>query len=249
MRRLSRSRMRMSSLAWLPVLVILGCAPTHVETMREYTGQTMLPKPDHVIVYDLAFSPEDVSPNSGIGAKLADFATGASMSDEQLKVGQAAANGFAEEMVKILREMGLRADRAKGSPMVTEKTLAIEGQFLSVDEGNRARRWVIGFGVGGSEVRAHIQTYYGKGATRLLLQEFETSAESSKKPGMGPMAGVGAAATTAATGAAVSAGVSGVGESNQTVEGEARRSAKEVAKPLSRFFVGQGWISEEMVLK
>lgn len=56
-------------------------------------------------------------------------------------------------------------------------------------------------------------------------------------------------ATTAVTGAAVSAGVSGVGESNQTVEGEARRTAKEVAKPLSRFFVGQGWIPAEMVIK
>lgn len=98
-------------------------------------------------------------------------------------------------------------------------------------------------------MRAHIEVYYGKGSARLLVEEFETSAQSSKKPGMGPMAGVGAAASTAATGAAVSAGVSGVGESNQTVEGEARRSAKEVAKPLSRFFVGQGWISEEMVIK
>ena len=249
MTRLSRSSIRMGSLAWVPALVILGCAPTHVETMKEYTGKTPLQRPDRVIVYDLAFLAKDVSPNSGIGAKLSDLATGASMTDEQLKVGQAAAKAFADELVKIIRDLGLPAERVTGVPVVTEKTLAIQGQFLSVDEGNRARRWVIGFGVGGSEVRAHIQVYHGKGAARQLVEEFETSAESSKKPGMGPMAGVGAVATTAVTGAAVSAGVSGVGESNQTVEGEARRTAKEVAKPLSRFFVGQGWISEEMVLK
>jgi hypothetical protein len=63
------------------------------------------------------------------------------------------------------------------------------------------------------------------------------------------MAGVGAVATSAATAAAMSGGVSAVTESNQAVAGEARRTAREVAKPLSRFFVGQGWISPEMVLK
>lgn len=127
MRHLNRSGMRISSVAWLTALVILGCAPTHVETMKEYTGKTVLQKPDRVIVYDLAFSPKDVSPNSGIGAKLADLATGASLTEEQLKIGQASANAFAEELVKVIRDLGLPADRAKSSPVVTEKTLAVEG--------------------------------------------------------------------------------------------------------------------------
>jgi hypothetical protein len=245
----SRPATTMSILPWLPVLILLGCAPTHVETMREYTGATPLAKPDRVIVHDLAFSPKDVSPNSGIGAKLADMATGASLTDQQLEIGRAASDAFADELVKAIRDLGLPAERASGAPVITERTLAIEGQFLSLDEGNRARRLVIGFGAGASEVRTHIQVYHGKGAARQFVQEFETSAGSSKKPGMGPMAGVGAVATTAATGAAVSGGVSAVTESNQEVRGEARRTAKEVAKPLSRFFVGQGWIAPEMVLK
>src|SRR2546428_6872216 len=82
-----------------------------------------------------------------------------------------------------------------------------QGQFLTIDEGNRLRRMVIGFGVGGTDLRTKVQVYQGTEAAPLLLQEFEAKAESSKKPGMGPMVGVGAAATSAASAAAVSGGV------------------------------------------
>jgi len=63
------------------------------------------------------------------------------------------------------------------------------------------------------------------------------------------MVGVGAAATSAASAAAVSSGVGVATEFDQTVEGDAKRTAKEVAKPLSQFFAGQGWIPAEKVIK
>jgi len=44
-------------------------------------------------------------------------------------------------------------------------------------------------------------------------------------------------------------GVGVATEFDQTVEGDAKRTAKEVAKPLSQFFAGQGWISEDKVIK
>jgi len=98
-------------------------------------------------------------------------------------------------------------------------------------------------------LRTKVQVYQGTEAAPLLLQEFEAKAESSKKPGMGPMVGVGAAATSAASAAAVSGGVGIATEFDQTVEGDAKRTAKEVSKHLSRFFAGQGWIPEEKVIK
>src|SRR2546428_4103288 len=107
------------------------------------------------------------------------------------------------------------------------------GQFLTMDEANRLRRMVIGFGVGGTDLRTKVQVYQGTEAAPLLLQEFETKAESSKKPGMGPMVGVGAAATSAASAAAVSGGVGLATQFDQTLAGHAQRTAQEVAKPLS----------------
>src|SRR2546422_6136447 len=107
---------------------------------------------------------------------------------------------------------------------------------------------VIGFGVGGTDLRTKVQVYQGTEAAPLLLQEFEAKAESSKKPGMGPMVGAGAAATSAASAAAVSGGVGIATEFDQTAESDAQRTAKEGTKPPSPFFSGASWSPAEEVL-
>lgn len=239
----NRTRIAHRAVKWLTLVVLAGCAPTHVDTVREYSGESALPRPDRMLVYDFAVSANDVKLNSAIGARLANLATGAKKNEEQVKVGRAVAKALSESLVKELGQLGLPVEQASSGTMPTARTVIIHGQFLTIDEGNRLRRMVIGFGVGGTDLRTKVQVYQGTEAAPLLLQEFEANAESSKKPGMGPMAGVGAAS------AAVSSGVGVATEFDQTVEGDAKRTAKEVAKPISRFFAGQGWIPAEKVIK
>src|SRR5262249_38985444 len=78
-------------------------------------------------------------------------------------------------------------------------TLSVEGQILSIDEGNKTRRLMIGFGAGASEVRTLTQVYEVTGGEHRLVDDFYTAAKSSRKPGLGPMSGAGAAAGWAAT--------------------------------------------------
>ena len=88
---------------------------------------------------------------------------------------------------------------------MTEGQLSIEGQFLTIDEGNRTRRLVIGFGAGASHVRIAVQMLETIAGQHRLVEDFYTNASSSRKPGFGPtMAGVGAVAGAAS---AVTAGV------------------------------------------
>jgi len=61
----------------------------------------------------------------------------------------------------------------------------------------------------------------------------------------GAHGGVGAAAGTVVTSAAVSTGVGVLSELSQTVEGDAKHTAEEIAKVLKKFFAEQGWISSE----
>ena len=68
--------------------------------------------------------------------------------------------------------------------------MSIEGQFLTIDEGNRARRLVIGFGAGASHVRIAVQMLETIAGQHRLVEDFYTNASSSRKPGFGPMAGV-----------------------------------------------------------
>jgi hypothetical protein len=245
----TRTRIAYRAVKWLTLVVLAGCAPTDVGTIQEYSGKASLPRPDRVLVYDFAVSANDVKLNSAIGARLANLVTGAQENEEQGKVGRAVAKALAESLVKELEQLGLPVEQASSETMPTARTVMIHGQFLTIDEGNRLRRMVIGFGVGGTDLQTKVQVYQGTEAAPLLLQEFEVNAESSKKPGMGPMVGVGAAATSAASAAVVSGGVGVATEFDQTVEGDAKRTAKEVAKPLSRFFAGQGWIPEDKVIK
>jgi hypothetical protein len=238
-----------SAIAGLWLFGLASCSPTHVETTKGYAGKEPLPRPDLVVVHPFLFSPEQISPNSAIGHRLANLATGVSLTEDQIKIGRSAADALADELVKAINELGLPAERSAPGATVAQRPLHVEGQFLSIDEGNRLRRMVIGFGAGGTEVRTKVQIYQGTAAAGTLLQEFETKAQSSKKPGMGPMAGVGVAASGAATSAAVAGGVGTATEFNQTVEGDARRTAREIAKTLSRFFAGQNWIPAEKAAK
>src|SRR2546427_10908978 len=212
---INRTRIGHRVLTWLTLVVLAGCAPTLVDTIQEYSGKSPLPMPDRVLVYDFAVSANDIKLNSAIGARLANLVAGAKENEEQVKVGRAVAKAFSETLVKELNQLGLPAEQASSGTMPTERTVIIHGQFLTIDEGNRLRRMVIGFGVGGTDLRTRVQVYQGMEAAPLLLQEFEAKAESSKKPGMGPMVGVGAAATSAASAAAVSGGFGGGGEIQQ----------------------------------
>jgi hypothetical protein len=227
------------------IVAVTGCAATKVKPVGVYSGQGALPKPDRILVYDFAVSPDEVSLNSGPLARLRALISDRDQTEAELEVGREVATALAEELVERIRALGLPAERASGAQSHADGTLTIEGQFISIDEGNRLRRMFIGFGLGNTEVKTLVQVYHGMDGGRALVQEIETSAAGSKLPCMGPMMGVGAAAR-GAVGLATAAGVSGAartaGEFRHTVEVEARRTAEVLTKHLAPFFATQGWI-------
>jgi len=127
--------------------------------------------------------------------------------------------------------------------------MLIDGQFLTVDEGNPLHSLVIGFGNGASSVQTQVQVYQGPDARKIM--EFTTQSDSSKMPG---------AAATMAAGAAVSGGVtagmvaanaaaSGVKTYKSDVARMAADSGDQVARYLSDVFEKQGWIRPDQVRK
>jgi len=152
-------------------------------------------------------------------------------------------------LVEEIRKLGLRAEPATMASPGPGSTLSVEGQILSIDEGNKTRRLMIGFGAGASEVRTLTQVYEVTGGGHRLVDDFYTTAKSSRKPGLGPMSGAGAAAGRAATTAAASAGIGFASERSQTAEADAQHAAREIAKELAKFFVEQGWITQDAANK
>ncbi|MGQ0811238.1 MAG: DUF4410 domain-containing protein [Nitrospiraceae bacterium] len=224
------------------VSLIIGCAPTSARSVSIYSRTEPLPRPDRILVHDFAVVPDDVSPHSSFVYKLYhNQLKGTSETEEQVRVGRAVANVLSEKLVKEIRSLGLPAERAYDVQPLAKGTFSLEGQFVSIDEGTRAQRISIGFGVGDTKVRTLVQGYLGTADGRDLVEEFETNTERSKKPGVGVT--VGAASSVVTEGA----GGGGVTELKNAAEADARRTTVALAKSLAEFFAVQGWIAQDLV--
>jgi hypothetical protein len=220
---------------------LTGCASTKVKVENESSG--MLPRPDQVFVYDLAVTPGEVKLDSGIAAKIEELAKKTPRTQEEIAVGRQVADALSRHLVAKIQAMGFLANRAVGTTPTSGNILAIKGQFISIDEGNRTERVVIGLGLGRTDVRAMIQVYdYDNGGQTLACQ-FETDARSGRKPGMAETMGAGAAMGHLATAAAVGGGLTVASETlSATVEADADRTATKIASQLKSYFKAQGWM-------
>jgi hypothetical protein len=226
--------------ALLAALAFSGC--TNVQTT--YERDVRLARPARVFVYDFSVSPDNVRLDQGLGAQVEEAMKGTPRTEQELALGAKVAKTISDTLVERITNMGLPAQRAVGAPSAWSDSLVVEGQILSIDQGNRTERVVIGLGTGRSDVETHVQVYAARPGGLERIQEFATTAKSSIKPGMAETMGVGAAAGSLAASAAVSA-ASAVGgeELADNVEGEAKRSANGIADKLQAYFAQQGWIS------
>lgn len=227
-------------------LAIAGCNPARVQGTRDYNGPA-LPRPERLLVRDFAITPQDVRLDQGIRSRLTRATSDGPLSAQQLQVARQANATLAETLVAQLRQAGIPAERAVGQ-IGPERgnTALIEGQIVSVDEGNKTRRTLIGLGAGRSSIAADAQLFYREGAAApRLLETFESSADSGRAPGAAETMGVGAAAGSgiAAT-AAASAGMHVVSERRAaSPEDLARKIAEGLAPRIEQYFASQGWIS------
>jgi hypothetical protein len=231
----------------LAIVALAGCAPTQVTLLSETSAK--LPRPDRIFVYNFAVSPDEVRLDRGISSKLEEYIHKTPRTAEEKAVGHGAAESLARHLVQDIQSLGLPAERAAGALPTTGNILEVDGQFISIDEGNRTERVVIGLGAGRSDVRTYVQIYDARGGKRTLVGQFEVAAKSGDKPGMAELTVVGALAGHAAVSALVSGGL-GVGTDKYMagVDADGKRSAEEIVKKaLGPFFVSEGWIPPSAV--
>ena len=113
--------------------------------------------------------------------------------------------------------------------------LVVAGEFVAINEGDETKRIMIGFGRGASNITTHVTVSSVTQGHPTVVLEFNLSSESGKKPGAVATMGVGSLAVGAAAG--------GVSDRKSTVEADASRMAKLVAKQLEAFMADQKWIS------
>src|SRR6266850_157967 len=231
------------ALAALGLTAIGGCARISTQYVQQTTDR--LARPALILVHDYQVSPDEVQLDSALSSRLRRAVKGTPKTEDQLKVEQEVSRTLTTTLVDEMRKLGIPAEPARMASPVAGPTLSIEGQIVSIDEGNKAKRLVIGLGSGASEVRTLTQVYEVTSADgHHLIEDFYTTAKSSRKPGFGPMAGFGAAAGLAASRVAAAGRVGVATSLSQTVEADVRHGAKQIAKELAKLFVEQGWIAQ-----
>jgi hypothetical protein len=236
---------RRSSFAVTALLAfgLSSCAPSTTQT--SYERAAGLPRPSMVLIYDFAVSPDEVHLDRGLVGEVESRTSGTPRTQQELEIGHRVARTIATELANEINAMGLPAKRVWGAPVNTRNTVVIEGQLLSINEGNQAERVAIGLGAGASDVEARTQLFAATPYGLENLETFKTSMKSGYMPGMAETMGAGAIGGHLAVAAAAGAGLHAVSEKlSGDVDAEAKRTAKAIAAQLKTYFQSQNWIMQ-----
>jgi uncharacterized protein DUF4410 len=224
---------------------IAACGQTGIRRAA-LVPETNLARPQRILLYDFAVSEQEVKEYQGIMRQQPNIKDA---SERERLLAKEVKDALAEEVIDGLKPLGFVVERVGRETKGTGSDLVIDGQFLTVDEGNPLHRLVVGFGTGASLVESQVQVYQGQPARKLM--EFTTQSDSGKMPGVAPSMGVGAAATGGVSAGMVvaNAAISGVKTYKSDVARMAAGSGDQVARYLSEFFAKQGWIRPDQVRK
>jgi hypothetical protein len=227
---------------------VTGCA-NRARTTATYAPagaapSASLPRPVAVIVNDFAVSPSEVQLDSGVRAEVMRTLNGTPSNAERAQTAAQARSVLTQTLVQRIQAMGLSATTVHGTVPASGNVVNVQGQILDIDEGNRTRRTLIGFGAGKEQVGADAQVFYVRpGDAPQLLQSFEAESDTGHTPGMAAGMGAGAAAGHVAESAALGGGIHVAKEKRGTPEDLARSLGNSLADRIGKLFAQQGWVA------
>jgi len=222
----------------LALLLLGGCAKT-TTTQEQYYEGPRLAQPARILVYDFAGSAADLP----AGYRMAVAAPAADQSADDLSLGRKLGAEIAKDLVSDLQGMGLPAVGANGQPPPQLNDITIVGYFVSVDQGSIAKRFAIGFGSGAADLQTVVEVYVMSPQGLRRLGSAELNSTGPKGPGEAlPLALAVASDNPIGLIVSSAAKIGGQVSGFSTVEGSAKRTAKDIAEQLKLGAQRQGWI-------
>jgi hypothetical protein len=219
--------------------ILQGQAKANV--FKQYSGPEALPKPDKVLIHDFAM-PAEIATDKSIAGQLHRtimLRHGVDEDSSPEVLAKRVQAAFSKALAEELKKANISAFHVPGQKTSSAENLAsgsnlvVDGEFTAIKEGDESKRIMIGFGRGASDIKTHVTVSSVTQGHPTVVLEFNLSSESGKKPGAVATMGVGSLAVGAAAG--------GVGDRESTVEADASRMAKLVAKQLEAFMANQKW--------
>lgn len=213
-----------------------ACGQTNIQKMPGLFSSSGVTKPEVVVVSNFNFSAETVALDRGFAAQLRRRMGNVSQEEMRRQIASRVGREIVDAMVETLRAAGLQAREGNQESVVADQpTLLVTGTVRRIDEGNRARRAVVGFGLGKTAVVSDVVVTHNFRGT--MKEAFVFVAEAGSAPRPGGTAGVARAVAGAATGAAMD-------KLSPEVEAGARRLGQAAARRIIAFATEQGWVAK-----
>jgi hypothetical protein len=224
--------------------MLAGCSHARVQTAEAYFGPPVT-RPGHIFVSYFTITPDHVRLDQGVGARITRAVGDEPMSAQEMQAARDTQAVLAERLVERLRKYGLPAEITIDNGGGREGML-LQGQILSIDQGNRTRRLLIGLGSGKSSISADAQLYaLSVAGPPRFMTAFEGQADSGNAPGAAETMGAGAAAERVGSSAALTGATHAGAETRRTTDtAEATQLADAIALRVGQFGVTQGWIEQ-----
>jgi hypothetical protein len=173
------------------LLLAAGCqttAPGHSTTSKpSSTTATLVANPRPVTVNDFAFDVAQLHTEQGLLANREGPAKrllgGLRGEETPAQKASRLAGLLSETIAKELTALKIPAARGERGAPLPVQGLVVEGQFLQVDEGNRLKRAVVGFGAGATEAMVQVEVYDLAQSRDQPILVYGTGAGSKPMPG------------------------------------------------------------------
>jgi hypothetical protein len=221
------------------LMVLLAGCETNKEAALPPVQELSFNYPKAIYVYDFALAPTEVPFGSVAAPRLAGATDDPDKTEKRDALERQIADAVASQLVVKLQELGLPAVRWRGAPPLNEDSYVIEGQFLTLGSNGVPDQKIVGFALGGGELRVLSQAYRVDGNRRRVLGEADVGSDSAA-PGLAttlPVAKLSAtrAAASVATGTGVVRSVTG------KVKKGAEDTAAAIVEQLKPKMQEQGW--------
>lgn len=224
----------------LGLALLAGCASSEVTQRQSLAAQEMIDRPGRIIVYDFSATPADIPATAAITGYYDERDT--VQSTEEIELGRQLGALAADKLVGKILDTGMPAQRAGDGPAPVVGDVLITGQFISIDEGDRKKRIIIGFGKGSAELITHVEGYLVTQTGHRQLGTLQVQTGGGKAPGLA-VSGILTVATASPVGLIVNSALTLKGETgSETLEAAAERTADQIAEELRVIFVEKGWI-------
>ncbi len=156
------------------ILTLAACSTAKIESDTAVSGEVMA-RPTVVYVADFDLQ-QDVVTSEGLLSRLP-------LHDRKVQsTARPLVGVMADAIVSELAKKGITAHRLSAGAPLPKQGWLVRGAFLQVDEGDRLKRAVIGFGAGHADLEVAV-TIDDLAAGSAPLYQMKTGAQSGKAPG------------------------------------------------------------------